>query len=86
MARDNGEAGAGGQRPRGLFPSLLRGLWDRMNPVDESAFQQGFDALAKLLEAGSPNDHVVTDEKGRGTKKVGVPSTFNTSNTSWANF
>jgi hypothetical protein len=57
-----------------------------MNPVDESAFQQGFDVLAELLEAGSPEDYVVTDEKGRGTKKVGLLSTFNTSNTPWANF
>jgi len=26
MAGDNGEAGAGGQPPQGLFPRLLRGL------------------------------------------------------------
>ena len=54
MARDNGEAGAGGQRPRRAFPSLLsrflQGLRGRMNPVRESGFQQGFDTFFERLE------------------------------------
>src|SRR4029453_15861366 len=41
MARDNGEGGAEGQRPRGAFPKafealvwrLLLDLWARMNPA-----------------------------------------------------
>src|SRR4051794_34637431 len=53
MGADNGEAGAGGQRPERAFPSLLsrllQGLRGRMNPVRESGFQQGIDSFSKVL-------------------------------------
>ena len=74
MARDNGEAGAEGQRPEqafpkgfiGVLPSLLRGLRDRINPVCESGFQQGFDPLVECLEGSAAHNHLAIDEEGRG--------------------
>ena len=63
-------AGPEGNGPKGLFPSLLRGLWTQVNPVDESVFQQGFDALVEFLEGGLADDHVAVDEKGRGPREL----------------
>src|SRR5437764_9045948 len=68
--RDNGEAGTGGQPARGAFPkgfvSLLLGLRAPTKSVDESAFQQRFNALVEFLEARFADDHLTADEKGRG--------------------
>src|ERR1700758_4676120 len=48
-----------------LFPRLLRGLWLRLNPVEESALEKRVDLLLKFLDRGLALDPVAIDEEGR---------------------
>jgi len=71
LPRDNGEAGAGGQPPRRLFPRLLRGLCgaDRAQAAvaQGSAFRQRLDLPVEFLERRLAHDRLAIDEKGRGS-------------------
>jgi hypothetical protein len=81
MDCDNGEAGAGGQRRRRLFPrdlsrDLSRFLWglrDRINPGPNQLFKKDLIFLSNSSNDVSP---LIFSPL---TKKVGVESTFSTS-------